>query len=263
MYVELFMDWFTSFIKNCRENPALAFGILAALIAAGVFTGGAIYAPVIFAGLVTAGAVIAGLCAGWFSFAMGDKMGSKTAGLVMGAGAGLATGFSVALNPLIGMIVCGMAVSSVCGFLASKLTDLIGCCRRDSTQVSQSPTERGGAPGSSASSRPVNGGTIPIMRATGATQLPLSAADSLILTPPNPHVLAAERTAAAVAAYVANGAAASSAASDATTDTTTSGATATIPTDPEAEAAAQLQIRLYDNVEATIPPTTTPAGPSV
>lgn len=241
------MKWFTSFIDNCREHPALAFGILAALIAAGVFTGGAIYAPVIFAGIVTAGAVIAGLFVGWFSFAMGDKMGSKPAGLVMGVGAGLATGFSVALNPLIGMIVCGMAVSSVCGFLARALGNLIWPSRRDSTQVSQSPKPRkGSAGGSSASSSSFNHGPR-----TALQGLFSNAAEVKAVT--NAATLAADDT---IAARVARS-------TDTTSGATAQGAptlnaSAAISADPEAQAAAQLEKQLYgDGVIAT----TTPAPP--
>lgn len=180
------------FFRNCAEfvkkHPFWTFGILAALIVAGVFTGGMIFAaPAVFAGFAIAGACVAslltfcGLCTGGVAL---ESCGSNGVnedgnsyhnsnkdcgriGLLLGMLGGICVGIAVSLSPITGVVFCGIGLATGLGALFGALATAIKkrCTNSTTPAPSSGVATSNTKPDSPHSPTPSNGGTKAIIGA--------------------------------------------------------------------------------------------------
>jgi hypothetical protein len=187
-----FFQKLKKFFQGCakffKKHPFWAFGILAALIVAGVFTGGMIFAvPAVFAGFAIAGACVASLltfCGLTFGGAGLASCGSNgvnedgnpyhnsnsncgSIGFVLGIVGGICVGFAVSLNPIAGVVFCGIGLVTGLGALFGALATAIKkCCTNSTTPAPSSGVATSNTkPASPHSPTPSNGATRAIISA--------------------------------------------------------------------------------------------------
>ncbi len=182
------MNFFKSCAEFVKKHPFWTFGIIAALIVAGVFTGGMIFAaPAVFAGFAIAGACVASLltlCSLTIGGVALTSCGSNGVnedgnpyhnsnqdcgriGLLLGIVGGVCVGFAVSLSPITGVVFCGIGLVTGLGALFGALATAIKKrCMNSTTSAPSSVMATSNTKlSSSHSPTPSNGGTKVIINA--------------------------------------------------------------------------------------------------